>query len=178
MKHIIYTSLRGTGLNISFLVICILLSSFFSTYPIKVIEDLIDACVEQRGIKIILIIGIIYLILELMQAFFNMLTAWFSTKLEVNIGHNIRLNLFGKLERLPMSFFATTDSSELMFRIMQDVTVSASGILKSMIVLIQNLITFCMGFYFMWSIDWHITIIMIPIGIIMIVICQSMLHIK
>ena len=72
-----------------------------------------------------------------------------------------------------MSFFATTDSSDLMFRMMQDASVSASGILQSIILLTQNLIMFGMGFYFMWSIDWRITIVMIPIGIMMILVSSK-----
>lgn len=150
MKQMIKTSLKGTGVQIAILISCIFLSSFFSTYPVKVVEDLINACVEQKGIRVILLIGGAYLLFEILQAVFNMLTSLFSEKLEIQISHNMRTGIFGKLERLPMSFFATTDSSDLMFRMMQDASVSASGILQSIILLTQNLIMFGMGFYFMW----------------------------
>ncbi len=173
MKQMIKTSLKGTGVQIAVLISCIFLSSFFSTYPVKVVEDLINACVEQKGIRVILLIGGAYLLFEILQAVFNMLTSLFSEKLEIQISHNMRTGIFGKLERLPMSFFATTDSSDLMFRMMQDASVSASGILQSIILLTQNLIMFGMGFYFMWSIDWRITIVMIPIGIMMILVSSK-----
>lgn len=157
--------LKDDFLSVIALIICILLCSFFTTYPIKLIEYLIDACFNKDNLSQILLLGGIYFLFQLLQVTSSGLVSFLTAKLETKIGHNIRTDLFEKIERLPLAFFDQNSTSDLMYRLIQDSSITVMGVLKPITFLILSSLQFIMGFYFMSSISLNMSLMIVPIGI-------------
>lgn len=157
--------LKDDFLSVIALIICILLCSFFTTYPIKLIEYLINACFNKDNLSQILLLGGIYFLFQLLQVTSSGLVSFLTAKLETKIGHNIRTDLFEKIERLPLAFFDQNSTSDLMYRLIQDSSITVMGVLKPITFLILSSLQFIMGFYFMSSISLNMSLMIVPIGI-------------
>lgn len=157
--------LKDDFLSVIALIICILLCSFFTTYPIKLIEYLINACFNKDNLSQILLLGGIYFLFQLLQVASSGLVSFLTAKLETKIGHNIRTDLYKKIERLPLAFFDKNSTSDLMYRLIQDSSITVMGVLKPITFLILSSLQFIMGFYFMSSISLNMSLMIVPIGI-------------
>lgn len=155
-------------IKILILLLTLILTSFFSTYPIKYIEKVINICTNYEGnnkTTAFFIASITYLALHILNVFFRALFEYLNVHLETKIGHKIRMSLFSKLQKVPVSFYDSRNSSDLTLRLVQDSSITVDGILKPVTFIIKDILVFILGFYYMAKIDLEITLIMIPIGI-------------
>ncbi|MFD3158765.1 ABC transporter ATP-binding protein (plasmid) [Haloimpatiens sp. FM7330] len=148
--------------------ICLVITSFLSTYPIKYIEKIINTCTSVGNNKMDLFIkfGVIYLILQILNVLFRAIFEYLSADLESSIGHKIRVMLFSRLEKVPFKFYEKNNTSDLIMRLVQDSNITVDGILQPITFIINNILTFILGFIYMFSIDKTLTLIMIPMGLI------------
>lgn len=150
-----------------FLSIALIGTSFLSSYPIKYIEKIINICSSKNGnMGVFIKGGLIYLILQILNVIFRALFEYFNADLESKLGHKIRIMLFEKLEKMPFKFYESNNKSEIIMRLVQDSSVTVDGILQPLTFIIKNILTFALGFIYMYSIDKTLTLIMIPIGLI------------
>ncbi|WP_061996592.1 ABC transporter ATP-binding protein [Clostridium sp. ATCC 25772] len=151
-----------------FLSIALIGTSFLSSYPIKYIEKIINICSSSKNDNMEVFIkgGLIYLILQILNVIFRALFEYFNADLESKLGHKIRIMLFEKLEKMPFKFYESNNKSEIIMRLVQDSSVTVDGILQPLTFIIKNILTFALGFIYMYSIDKTLTLIMIPIGLI------------
>lgn len=149
-------------------VMLIILVSFLSTYPIKILSRIIDIVSGKinGGINNILISGLIFFMLHIFWGITSGLLSYFNSKAETTLGHEIRCEVFRNMSYMPQTFFDKGDSGDMMIRLVQDTQVTVEGFLKPITYLSKSIITFGMGMYFMISIDWRLTLFVLPVGFI------------
>lgn len=147
------------------LILTILINGFLSTYPIKLIQRLIDSSASGKVITSVLFWGSIYFLTQVLWLLSGGFVSWISTQLEIKIGHQIRCDLFKKIEHLPLTYFDNNTSGDMLIRLVQDSSVTVDGILKPITFITLNVFQFILGFYFISTINWKITFIMLPIGL-------------
>ncbi len=153
-----------------FLCIALVLSGFLSTYPIKYIKEVIDTCMDFENpgrFKAFFIASGIYLILHILNIVFRGIFEYLNVHLETKIGHKIRMALFHKLKNVPFNFYEKKSSADLIVRLLQDSAITVDGILKPLTFIVKDTILFIFGFYFMAKIDFQITLMMVPIGVVL-----------
>lgn len=87
------------------LVLLLILNSFFGTFPLKIIEKLIDTVEENFTITCVLALGGIYFFTQVVWVILGGVVNRLTAKLETGIGHNIRMELYEKILHLPLGYF-------------------------------------------------------------------------
>ncbi|MGN0311130.1 MAG: ABC transporter ATP-binding protein [Lachnospiraceae bacterium] len=160
---------KNASLYYIVLLVLLISSSFFSTYPITYIEKAINICTDSTypdRTKAFLIAGAIYLILHVTNVILTALLEYVNVIIETRIGHELRMKLYAKLQSVPMSFYDDKNSSDLVVRLVQDNDITVTGMLKPVAYIIKDMFVFIFGFIYMSRIDLEITLVMIPIGIL------------
>ena len=150
------------------LVLLLILNSFFGTFPLKIIEKLIDTVEENFTITCVLVLGGIYFLTQVVWVILGGAVNRLTAKLETGIGHNIRMELYEKILRLPLGYFEKNNSGDIMLRLIQDSEITVEGVLTPIIFLTLNVFQFILGFYFISSISVAVALWMIPIGVLLI----------
>lgn len=151
--------------------------SFLSTYPITIIQDIIDTIDEaykaitsnSDASKYMspLITGVIlYLAFQIGQSILNHINNYIVHYSREKIAHNVRVDIYRHLNSLPQDFFDSNDSSELLNKLIQDSNIIVSGFLSPVTYLSQAFFSFSFGFYFMWKINPKLTLLILPFSII------------
>ncbi|MFT4177238.1 MAG: ABC transporter ATP-binding protein [Luteolibacter sp.] len=100
----------------------------------------------------------------LRQALFTLRT-YFNNALELKLTHLVRLELYDKLQRLPVKWFDSTSSGEIMSRIADDVPatnrVIIEGVDQAIAAALQFLIVIAAMFYFSWQLTL-VTLLPLP----------------
>ena len=100
----------------------------------------------------------------LRQALFTLRT-YFNNALEHKLTHLIRVEIYDKLQRLPVKWFDSTSSGEIMSRVADDVPatnrVIIEGVDQAIAAILQFVIMICAGLYFSWQLTL-VTLIPLP----------------
>lgn len=150
------------------LVLLLILNSFFGTFPLKIIEKLIDTVEENFTITCVLALGGIYFFTQVVWVILGGVVNRLTAKLETGIGHNIRMELYEKILHLPLGYFEKNNSGDIMLRLIQDSEITVEGVLTPIIFITLNVFQFILGFYFISSISVTVALWMIPIGVLLI----------
>ena len=156
------------------LVVLILLSSFLSTYPINLLRKVIDTAgefigaqdvVKEEVIRKIATTTALYLGIQILNSLITNISNYYTRSLEANMAHSIRMDVYRHLAKLHQNFFDNNDSSETLNKVMQDSDVVVRGFIAPISYMSKALFSFAFGFYFMWSINPTLTLIILPLAI-------------
>lgn len=156
------------------LVVLILLSSFLSTYPINLLRKVIDTAgefigaqdvVKEEVIRKIATTAALYLGIQILNSLITNISNYYTRSLEANMAHSIRMDVYRHLAKLHQNFFDNNDSSETLNKVMQDSDVVVRGFIAPISYMSKALFSFAFGFYFMWSINPTLTLIILPLAI-------------
>lgn len=117
------------------LVLLLILNSFLGTFPLKIIEKLIDTVEENFTITCVLVLGGIYFLTQVVWVILGGVVNRLTAKLETGIGHNIRMELYEKILHLPLGYFEKNNSGDIMLRLIQDSEITVEGVLTPIIFL-------------------------------------------
>ena len=151
--------------------------AFLSTYPINLIQDIVDTITYayndyQDGLDVSkylfpLISGVvIYLCFQIGQTVLANLNNYITHVAREKIAHQVRVDIYKHLDALPQDFFDSNDSSELLNKLIQDSNIIVTGFISPITYLSNAAFSFAFGFYFMWNINPKLTLIILPFAII------------
>ncbi|MDR0832065.1 MAG: ABC transporter ATP-binding protein/permease [Bacillales bacterium] len=160
-------------LRISFIIFLTLLSSFLNAVPLTILKSLIDDVVEytkntpdMADIKKLIPLALLYIGLQTLGIFINSLGRLVNSSTQSTIQHNIRLDIYKHVSTLQQGFFDDLNSIELLNKLIQDTDIIVAGILSPLINLSSAIFSFGFGFFFMWSINPTLTLIILPFALI------------
>ncbi|MCL6457151.1 MAG: ABC transporter ATP-binding protein/permease [Gorillibacterium sp.] len=102
------------------------------------IDHFIDGKTSSELIRLILILGGVYLL----QTVSNLLQSYFMIGISQETVFTMRKDLFGKLHRLPISYFAKRRHGEMMSRLTNDIENVSQTLSGSFIQIFSSLLTF------------------------------------
>ena len=95
------------------------------------------------------------------------LRTWFNNILELKLTHMIRLELYDKLQRLPIKWFDSNSSGEIMSRVAEDVPTSNRVIIEGVDQAIAAILQFIIVIGYMLYFSWELTLVtLIPLPFI------------
>jgi ATP-binding cassette subfamily B protein/subfamily B ATP-binding cassette protein MsbA len=95
------------------------------------------------------------------------LRTWFNNILELKLTHMIRLELYDKLQRLPIKWFDSNSSGEIMSRVAEDVPASNRVIIEGVDQAIAAILQFIIVIGYMLYFSWELTLVtLIPLPFI------------
>lgn len=95
------------------------------------------------------------------------LRTYFNNSLELKLTHLIRVELYDKLQRLPVKWFDSTSSGEIMSRVADDVPTTNRVIIEGVDQAIAAILQFIIVMSYMFYHSWQLTLVtLVPLPII------------
>ncbi len=153
--------------NLVSLIIAIVFYSFISMAPVYYIQKLIDAIHLQdqgKAIHDILLFGAIYLFMQMSAQFFGALSDLITAKIQTQFGSELQIKLYDNFWRSDV--FCNENSTVLSNRLIDDTRYISMNFFNSFKVFFSSILTFIIGVCFMIQINFYLTLIIFPLGLI------------
>ena len=122
--------------------------------------NLID---EYGAMYVLLLLGALLIFATLLKTAGYFASAAVLVPLRTGVVRDIRLEVYGKVLRLPLSFFSEERKGDIIARMSADVTAIETYITSSVDMLLRNPITIIIYFFVMFAISWQMTLFVIVV---------------
>ena len=129
-----------------------------------VIRTLLNTILGQRQAGLLnLVVGVL-LGVFLLQALLGALQGYLVTSLGERLSFDLRTRLFGHLQRLPLHFFDSRRTGELMSRVTNDVTVLQASLTSNVLPVVSQLVMLVGSIAIVLVINWRLTLIILVVA--------------
>jgi ATP-binding cassette subfamily B protein/subfamily B ATP-binding cassette protein MsbA len=166
LKRILRHTLRfplHSALSLSMAVLC---TSLVLVLP-GITMRFIDVIIGQNRPDLILSTAALGIGAIALRQFLFTLRTWFNNALELKLTHLVRVELYDKLQRLPVKWFDTTASGEVMSRVADDVPTMDRVLIEGIDQAIAAALQFLIVIAYMCHLSWQMTLVtLIPLPFI------------
>ncbi len=143
-------------------------TSLLSTYPILLIKQVVDISSHQEpgGVTRLVVLSLVFLLLKLLGVVTTRALETVSAWVEGHLGHHIRMQAFDHAQMLSLNFYESHRTGELLLRLIGDAEVTVQGFLAPVTSIARCTVEFALLLYFMVSMNWQLTVLGLPFGIV------------
>ena len=124
----------------------------------------INYIIEQNGAFVTLIfMGLILIVMTLLKTTGYFASAAVMVPLRTGIVRDIRIEVYNKVLRLPLSFFSEERKGDIIARLSADVSVVENSLTSSLDMLIRNPIALVVCFITLFTVSWQLTLFVLVI---------------
>ena len=124
----------------------------------------INYIIEQNGAFVTLIfMGLILIVMTLLKTTGYFASAAVMVPLRTGIVRDIRIEVYNKVLRLPLSFFSEERKGDIIARMSADVSVVENSLTSSLDMLIRNPIALVVCFITLFTVSWQLTLFVLVI---------------
>lgn len=124
----------------------------------------INYIIEQNGAFVTLIfMGLILIVMTLLKTTGYFVSAAVMVPLRTGIVRDIRIEVYNKVLRLPLSFFSEERKGDIIARMSADVSVVENSLTSSLDMLIRNPIALVVCFITLFTVSWQLTLFVLVI---------------
>ena len=116
---------------------------------------------ERGALQVLLLLGGILILMTLLKTAGYFASSAVMVPLRTGVVRDIRLEVYGKVLRLPLSFFSEERKGDIIARMSADVTAVETYVTSSVDMLLRNPITILIYFFVMFAISWQMTLFVI-----------------
>nr|WP_308290631.1 ABC transporter ATP-binding protein [Streptomyces marispadix] len=133
-------------------------SSLVSVASPFLLREILDVAIPDRrtGLLSLLALGLIGI--AVMSSVFNVLQTYLSTTVGQRVMHDLRTDVYGKLQRMPLAFFTRTRTGEVQSRIANDIGGMQATVTSTATSLVSNLTGVVATVAAMLALDWRLTV--------------------
>lgn len=160
--------IRQTGWRGVWIAALIVVVSVAGTFPIKLIERIVDHAVASTNgadLAPFFIYGALYIGVFVLWSGARFLLNTTHRHVEAAVGHELRLNVFSHALRLRPEFFADHQTGDVAADVLKDSEITTRHFLEPVLYIAQSVAKFSIGLVLMLSIDWRMTLFVFPIGL-------------
>ena len=124
----------------------------------------INYIIEQNGAFVTLIfMGLILIVMTLLKTTGYFASAAVMVPLRTGIVRDIRIEVYNKVLKLPLSFFSEERKGDIIARMSADVSVVENSLTSSLDMLIRNPIALVVCFITLFTVSWQLTLFVLVI---------------
>ena len=124
----------------------------------------INYIIEQNGAFVTLIfMGLILIVMTLLKTTGYFASAAVMVPLRTGIVRDIRIEVYNKVLKLPLSFFSEERKGDIIARLRADVSVVENSLTSSLVMLIRNPIALVVCFITLFTVSWQLTLFVLVI---------------
>src|SRR5690606_35748634 len=131
----------------------------------RILKDMIDGPIRDKNLDGIMPFMLGFVALVILSGAFEYLRAVASQKLGLSIIHELRVQIFARLQGFSMDFFHRTPVGRLMTRLGNDIDSLSSMFTEGLIELLGALLLIVYAVIFMFMLDWKLalaTLVVLP----------------
>ena len=118
---------------------------------------------ERGALQVLLLLGGILILMTLLKTAGYFASSAVMVPLRTGVVRDIRLEVYGKVLRLPLSFFSEERKGDIIARMSADVTAVENSLTSSIDMLLRNPIALIIYFSTLFTISWQMTLFVIVV---------------
>ncbi len=144
-------------------VLLVLTNGLGLLFPL-VIRTLLNTILGQHNDRLLNIVVLVLLAVFVLQALLGALQGYLVTSLGERLSFNLRTALFRHLQSLPLSFFDSRRTGELISRVSNDVTVLQTSLTGNVLPIVSEVVMLIGSIVIAVLINWRITLVILIVG--------------
>jgi ATP-binding cassette subfamily B protein len=149
--------------HIGGMLVTILLTTGFSLVTPLIFRQMIDQTLPAKNFNQLILLAGALLAVPLIEGGINVVQRRLNSTVGEGVIYDLRVALFGKLQRMSLRFFTNTKVGELMSRLNNDVVGAQNAISNTIVGIITNIIEAIAILAVMLSLEWKLTIVSVLI---------------
>jgi len=145
------------------MLVMILLSAGVSLVSPLIFRNLIDQVLPQKDMGRLVILAIALMVLPIFNGLLGVIQRRLNAAVGEGVIFDLRVALFGRLQRMSLRFFTNTKSGELMSRLNNDVVDAQNAISNTIVNIITNIVEAVAILAVMLTLEWRLTIVSVLI---------------
>ncbi len=143
--------------------ITILFSTAFGLLSPLIFRHLIDNILPNKDINQLVLFSAGLLLVPLFSGGINVIQRQLNASVGEGVIYDLRVALFGKLQRMSLRFFTNTKTGELMSRLNSDVVGAQNAISNTIVGIVTNLVQAIAILAVMLTLEWRLTLVSVLI---------------
>ena len=149
--------------HIGGMLVTILLTTGFSLVTPLIFRQMIDHTLPNKNFNQLILLAGALLAVPLIEGGINVVQRRLNSTVGEGVIYDLRVALFGKLQRMSLRFFTNTKVGELMSRLNNDVVGAQNAISNTIVGIITNIIEAIAILAVMLSLEWKLTLVSVLI---------------
>jgi ATP-binding cassette subfamily B protein len=145
------------------MLVMILLSTGVGLVSPLIFRTMIDKVLPSKNLNQLMMLALALLILPILNGGISVIQRRLNSQVGEGVIYDLRVALFGKLQRMSLRFFTNTKVGELMSRLNNDVVGAQNAISNTIVNIITNIIEAIAILAVMLSLEWKLTIVSVII---------------
>lgn len=141
------------------MLVLILISTGLSLVSPLIVRDLIDRTIPAKDVQRLIWLSLALLAVPALKGLISVFQRRLNTDVGEGVIYDLRVSLYGKLQRMSLRFFTHTRIGELMSRMNNDVIGAQSAISNTIVNIVTDIIQAVVVFSVMVTIEWRLTLI-------------------
>lgn len=161
--------------QIAIMLVCILVSTALGLLTPLIFRDLIDNVLQPPyDVQRLNFLALGLVMIPVVSGVINVVQRWFNARVGEGVIYDLRMSLYGHLQRMSLRFFTNTKVGELMSRLNNDVVGAQNAISNTIVNIITNLFTVVATLAVMLTLEWRLTIIGVMVLPLFIIIARRL----
>ncbi len=133
-------------------------SSLVSVASPFLLREILDVAIPQRRTVLLGLLALGLIGIAVVSSVFNVLQTFISTTVGQRVMHDLRTDVYTKLQRMPLAFFTRTRTGEVQSRIANDIGGMQATVTSTATSLVSNLTGVVATVAAMLALDWRLTL--------------------
>ncbi len=129
-------------------------------------KKIVDDGILKGNAGLVTMLALIVAMLAVGEAALTLAQRWYSSRIGEGLIYDLRTQVFGHVQRMPLAFFSRTHTGSLVSRLNNDVIGAQRAFTSTLSGVVSNIISVLMVAGFMFVLSWQITLIalaMLPV---------------
>ncbi len=149
--------------HLTAMLVTILVGSGLGLVSPLIFRNLIDTVLPQKDMNGLVMFALALLLLPILNGIVGVIQRRLNAAVGEGVIYDLRVALFGKLQRMSLRFFTNTRIGELMSRLNNDVVGAQNAISNTITGIITNLVQTVVILSVMLSLQWQLTVVSVLI---------------
>lgn len=139
--------------------LAVILGSVFGLVPAILFGSIIDRAIPNEDRGLLAIYAVTIVLAALFQGIVGLGERYWSSRIGEGVIYDLRVALFGHVQRLPMAFFTRTQTGTLTNRLNNDVIGAQRALTTTLGTVVSNVITLVTTLIAMVVLEWRLTLL-------------------
>jgi ATP-binding cassette subfamily B protein len=137
----------------------ILVTTLLTVMIPRIYQDLIDVTLPNKDVGRLNLLALALFGIPVISGFIRVYQRELNAGIGEGLIYDLRLAVYGHLQRMSLHFFTNTKTGELMSRLNSDVVEAQRAISNTMVEIVINIITVILTLVVMLTMEWRLTIL-------------------
>lgn len=133
-------------------------SSLVSVASPFLLREILDVAIPEQRTALLGVLALGLIAIAVISSVFNVLQTYISTTVGQRVMHDLRTDVYAKLQRMPLAFFTRTRTGEVQSRIANDIGGMQATVTSTATSLVSNLTGVVATIAAMLALDWRLTL--------------------